>query len=178
MQAPNPSHIHPPHHETWDGDTRTMRNREGVIRRLDACEVTHFGLYGRRMFHRAASRAIGQQVWLLPKLGLRVISWIPRPGVTDIEDYYIDIASITVTGSRFELVDYYLDIRVWTGERADVIDQDEYVAAIGAGYLDQGTAEQALHDAFHAADGLARHEYDLSTWLMRDHNIRLTWESV
>ena len=155
-----------------------MRNREGEVRDLESYRVTDFGLYGRRLFHRSAARAIGQRVWLLPTLGLRVISWIPRPGVTGIEDYYIDIAAITVTGRRFHMTDYYLDIQVWEGERAQVIDEDEFIAAVAAGHLNHDQATQAMSDAFRALDGIARHGYRLGRWLGNDHGIHLTEEPV
>lgn len=155
-----------------------MRNRAGDVRTLDACQVTDFGFYGQRLFHRPASRAIGQRLWLLPSLGLRVISWIPRPGASGIEDYYIDIAAITVDGPRFHMTDYYLDIRLWENDRAELIDHDEFVAAVAAGHLDQRQAKQAMADAFRAVDGIARHNYRLAGWLADDHGIHLTWQTV
>ncbi len=171
-------HIHPPHQEIWDGVSGTMRNRGGDIRRLDAHSITEFGFYGQRMFHRPASRAVGQRMWLLPALGLRVISWIKRPGAKDVEDYYIDIAAITANGGLFHMTDYYLDIRVWEGKRAELIDNDEFIAAITAGHLDADQAQQAMADAYRAVDGIARHGYRLASWLSEDHDIDLTWPSV
>ncbi|GAA4896761.1 hypothetical protein LX16_1313 [Stackebrandtia albiflava] len=175
MQLTSRPRIHPPHREVWHADTGTILNRDGDRRDLETYRVTPFGMYGRRTFRRPASRAVGQRAWLLPGLGLRVISWIARPGVVGLEDYYIDIARTRVVGDRYEMTDYYLDIRVYTGRRAEVIDQDEFLQAVAAGLVDQETAEWALSVAFDAADGIARHGYRLEEWLARDHGIDLTW---
>jgi predicted RNA-binding protein associated with RNAse of E/G family len=175
MNTTTQPHIHPPHQEVWQADTGTMLNRDGDRHTLEAHRITEFGLYGRRTFRRHHARAFGQRVWLLPELGLRVISWIPRPEAQGLEDYYIDIARISVTGDRFTMIDYYLDIRVWTGRRTEVIDQDEFVQAIAAGHLDATEAEWALTVSYQALEGIARHGDRLEPWLSLEHGIELTW---
>jgi uncharacterized protein len=174
--------IHPPHREAWDVSRRRYHSRAGEWLPLDACEVADFGLYTRRRFDRPHKRIAGTNCWMLPALGLRVMRWMPRPGVEDLEDYYIDVAAITVddadtdtdTGA-WRMVDHYLDILVWTGQRAEVLDHDEFVAAIRAGHLDAETAERALATSFGVVEGLAGHGYDLERWLRTAYGIELFW---
>jgi predicted RNA-binding protein associated with RNAse of E/G family len=167
--------IHPPRHEARDVTRRLYHNCAGEWLPLEACEVTDFGLYTKRRFVRPHERLAGTTCWMLPTLGLRVISWIPRPGVEDLEDYYIDMAAITVDDGVWRMVDHYLDIVVWTGHRAEVLDQDEFVVAVLAGHLDAGTAEGALAAGYRVLEGLAAHGYDLDRWLRTAYGIELSW---
>jgi predicted RNA-binding protein associated with RNAse of E/G family len=167
--------IHPPHREAWDVSRRLYHNRAGEWLPLEACEVTDFGLYTKRWFVRPHERLAGTTCWMLPALDLRVISWLPRPGVEDLEDYYIDMATITIDDGVWRMVDHYLDVLVWTGQRAEVFDQDEFVAAVLAGHLDTGAAERALATSYRVLEGLAAHGYDLDRWLRTAHGIELSW---
>ena len=69
---------------------------------------------------------------------------------------------------------HYLDIEVRTGSRAGLSDVDELLDAVRHGLLTPEVAEQAVHRAVHAVEGLARNGYDLHRWL-GGHGIELTW---
>lgn len=165
--------IHPPHVESWDIDTRLNHDRAGGVQALDDYRLTEFGLYVVRPINH--TRVIGMESWLLPSLGLRVSEFWLRPGLEPHQDFYLDIADIEVDGKIWRTVDYYLDILVRTGREAEVVDADEFVAAIAAGLLDADVARQALERCCRTVAGIASHGYDLDSWL-RTHDIVLTWQ--
>ena len=74
------------------------------------------------------------------------------------------------------MTDHYLDIVVRTGQVAEVIDVDEFVAAVALGLLDPLTAEAAMHRTHRAVDGIAAHGHDLDAWLA-GFGITLVWRA-
>ena len=71
--------------------------------------------------------------------------------------------------------DHYLDIVVRNRRGAEVVDVDEFVAAVAAGLLSPTTAEAAMHRTHRALDGIAAHGHDLDAWL-GELGIRLSWK--
>jgi predicted RNA-binding protein associated with RNAse of E/G family len=168
--------IHPPHRYSCDVVRRFTTNRLGERVPLRACEVTEFGLYTEWLFLQPHPHLLGIRSWALPDLDLRVISWLPGPEYpSDTEDFYVDVAEVTVDGDVWNLVDHYLDVRVWTGRAALVDDIDEFVAAVVAGQLSAATAESALATSYRALDGITAHGYDLDRWLRTAYGIELCW---
>lgn len=168
--------IHPPYRYSNDVVRRFTTNRRGEPVPLRACEVTEFGLYIEFLFLRPHPHLLGIRSWALPDLGLRVISWIPGPEYPpDTEDFYVDVADVTMEGDVWTLVDHYLDVLVWTGRAARVDDLDEFVAAVHAGHLTEATAESALATSYRALEGITAHGYDLDAWLRTDYGIELSW---
>ena len=49
-----------------------------------------------------------------------------------------------------------------TGQRTELVDVDELLEALQMGLLSPETAEQAIHCAVAAIDGLAAHDHDLA----------------
>lgn len=165
--------IHRPHVESWDTRTGLHVNRAGATTPLLEYEVRDGVLTALRRLngHHKIAR---MRSWLLPMAGLRVIRWTPHPGrAWEDEDYYVDIASITVEGSRWRFVDHYLDLLVYTGDRVEVVDLDEFIAAVGAGYLDPATAERALETSHRALAGITACGHDLEAWLKEAYGVRL-----
>ena len=70
--------------------------------------------------------------------------------------------------------DHYLDLVVRTGRGVTLTDIDELLDAMRHGLLAPEVAEQAVHRAVHAVDGLARNGYDLNAWLAGE-GMRLAW---
>ncbi|HZC27845.1 MAG TPA: DUF402 domain-containing protein [Actinopolymorphaceae bacterium] len=167
--------IHRPHQESWDVEARINHDRYGGVQQVDDCRLTDFGLYVLRPIDH--SRVIAMESWLLPSLGLRVTDFWLRPEFEPQEDFYVDIADIAVDGSIWRTVDYYLDILVRTGREAEVVDSDEFVAAVAAGLLDLDVARRALDTCCRTVTGIAAHGYDLDGWL-RTHGIALTWQRI
>jgi predicted RNA-binding protein associated with RNAse of E/G family len=157
--------IHPPKNEIFDVGARTNTDPKGIVRAVDVYTVAPWGgLYmarptpGREQFHYLES-------WLLPTLNLRATVFHWNPGHERDQDYYLDVAAITVDGDVWRTEDHYLDLVVHTGDRTELVDIDELLEAHQMGLLTRETAERALQTAVSTVDGLARHGHDLNAWL-------------
>ncbi|MHA7652269.1 DUF402 domain-containing protein [Mycobacterium sp. ML4] len=134
------------------------------MRAVDEYVVRPWGLYvarptpGRAQFHYLES-------WLLPSLGLRVTVFHFNPGHERDHDYYLDIGEYTPGDAVWRSEDHYLDIEVRTGAGAELADVDELLDAVRQGLLSPDVAALAIRRAMSAVDGLARHGYDLPSWL-------------
>jgi len=167
--------VHPPKVSTFDVPARVNIDNKGLARPVDEYRETPFGLYmSRAMVKRPTAHWM--QTWLLPELGIAVTDWWWNPGHTRDQDFYLDIGTIDRHGDRWTLTDHYLDIVVRTGRDAQVLDVDEFVAAVALGLLDAPTAETAMHRAYRALDGIAAHGHDLDAWLAA-FGIRLDWRT-
>lgn len=165
--------MHPPKTSVFDVPARTNIDSKGVGRTVDEYRVTPFGLYmSRAMVARPAAHWM--ESWLLPDLGLCVTYWWWNPGHARDQDFYLDVCDIARDGGRWLLTDHYLDIVVRQRRGAEVVDVDEFVAAVALGLLDPTAAEAAMHRAYRAVDGLAAHGHDLDAWLGA-MGITLSW---
>lgn len=165
--------MHPPKIVTFDVPAGINIDTKGVERAVDEYRVTPFGLYMSRAMV-ARPTAHWMESWLLPDLGLCVTDWWWNPGHARDQDFYLDVCEIVRDGDRWLLTDHYLDIVVRQRRSAEVIDVDEFVAAVALGLIDPATAEAALHRTHRAIDGLAAHGHDLDAWLA-SMAITLTW---
>lgn len=117
------------------------------------------------------------QAHVLPDPGFQVAKFGWKPRVPDKYkiDYYVDIVNITEhSEERWHVRDLYLDIVIIEGKYAEVLDTDEYLAAIGAGYLSQDEAALALTSLHNLLNILAEHGYSLEAYLA-SQNIKLEW---
>lgn len=173
MRHPYADVIHAPKHETFDLVARTNTDPKGIVRAVDAYTLRPWGLYmarptpGRAQFHYLES-------WLLPTLGLRANIFHWNSGYERAQDFYLDIAEVTVHGDTWRTVDHYLDLVVHTGQRTDLVDVDELLEAHRMGLIPAETAERAVLTAMTAIDGLARHDHDLQAWLA-SNAMDLSW---
>jgi len=166
--------VHPPKITTFDVPARTNVDSKGQERPVEEYRVAPFGLYmSRAMVSRPSAHWM--QSWLLPDLGICVTDWWWNPGHERDQDFYLDICEISQDGERWLLTDHYLDIVVQQHRGAQVIDVDEFVAAVGLGLLDAVTAEAAMHRTHRAVAGLAAHGHDLDAWL-GELGITLDWK--
>jgi len=155
---------HPPKHETFDLVARTNTDPKGIVRAVEEYRLEPWGLYmarptpGRAQFHYLES-------WLLPSLGLRANVFHFNPGHQRDQDYYLDIAAITVAEDRWQTEDHYLDLVVKTGHRTDLIDVDELLEAHRRGLVSTQVAQSALATAVSTVADLAAHGHDLGAWL-------------
>ena len=113
---------------------------------------------GREQFHYLES-------WLLPSLNLRANVFHFSPGHERDQDYYLDVAAVTVAGDRWHTEDHYLDLVVKTGQRTDLMDVDELLEAHREGLVSTETAESALTTAVATVSALAACGHDLAAWL-------------
>lgn len=133
-----------------------------------------WGLYmarptpGRDQFHYLES-------WLLPSLGLRANVFHFNPGYEREQDFYLDIADITVSDGTWESTDLFVDLVVYTGIRTELLDVDELLDAHRHGLVTDEGAESAIHRAVDAVAGLTRHNHDLGAWLA-SNGMELTWQ--
>lgn len=166
--------MHPPKTITFDVPARVNIDTKGTERAVDEYRVAPFGLYmSRAIVDRPTAHWI--ESWLLPDLGLCVTDWWWNPGYARDQDFYLDICEIVRDGDRWKLTDHYLDVVVQQRRSAEVIDIDEFVAAVACGLLDTTAAEAAMDRAFRAVDGLAAHGHDLDAWLA-GMGITLSWK--
>ncbi|OLT20729.1 DUF402 domain-containing protein [Pseudonocardia sp. CNS-139] len=165
--------MHPPKITTFDVPRRVNIDTKGTVRPVDEYRETPFGLYmSRAMVNRPTAHWV--ESWLLPGLGLCVTDWWWNPGHAREQDFYLDVCAIERDGGRWVLTDHYLDIVVRNGQDARVIDVDEFVAAVALGLLTPTVAEEAMHTAYRAVDGIAAHGHDLDAWL-GGLGVTLTW---
>ena len=141
---------------------------------MDVYTREPWGLYmarptpGRAQFHYLES-------WLLPTLGLRANIFHWNPGHERDQDFYLDVGDVTVDDQGvWRTEDHYVDLVVHTGQRAELVDVDELLEALQMGLLSPETAEQAIHCAVAAIDGLAAHDHDLQAWL-GSNGMALSW---
>ncbi len=166
--------MHPPKTALFDVAAGVNVDTKGCARAVDEYRVTPFGLYmSRAMVNRPTAHWM--ESWLLPELGLCVTDWWWNPGHARDQDFYLDVCEIVPDGDRWRLTDHYLDIVVRNRRGAEVVDVDEFVAAVAAGLLSPGTAEAALHRTHRALDGIAAHGHDLDAWL-GGLGIALSWK--
>lgn len=146
------------------------------MRTVDEYTVHPWGLYlarptpGRAQFHYLES-------WLLPSLGLRATVFHFNPGHERDHDFYLDVGEYTPGPQLWRSEDHYLDIEVRTGHGAVLADVDELLDAVRQGLLPSDVAELAVRRAVAAVEGLARHGYDLHTWLAAG-DMHLSWRGV
>ncbi|SHL30533.1 hypothetical protein SAMN05443637_1247 [Pseudonocardia thermophila] len=165
--------MHPPKISTFDVPGMVNIDTKGCVRPVEVYTETSFGLYmSRPVVGRPSAHWI--ETWLLPDLGIAVSDWAWNPGHERDQDFYLDIATISRDGSRYVLVDHYLDIVVQQRRSTQVIDVDEFTAAVAAGLIDPAAAEYALNAMVQAVTGLAANANDLDAWLA-GLGIRLTW---
>ena len=166
-------------------NTHTVLPAEGVMHSQRAGKqrsehLEHFQLDGTSLFFAfpVDGTAINyNQVHVLPGLGFQVsrFGWQAHVLEKDKIDYYIDIVEIAEhSADRWHVRDFYLDITVVEGERAEVLDTDEYLAAVQAGFLTQQEAAFALTKTHELVNALATHDYSLETYLSAQ-GIRLEW---
>ncbi len=115
---------------------------------------------------------------VLPRLGVEVSRFEYRRRRTpDDFDYYIDIVRVTEQGERWTVRDLYLDVLVYNGEKAKILDTDEYLAAIAEGHLEADEAAYALETAHTLLNKLAQHGYNLENYLQTE-GVTLTWHKL
>ncbi|SDF14822.1 DUF402 domain-containing protein [Pseudonocardia oroxyli] len=166
--------MHPPKIQTYDVGAGVNVDNKGVRRTVREYRRTSFGLYmSREVVGRASASWI--ESWLLPELGIVVSDWTWNPGHERDQDFYLDIARVEPGEPTWRTTDLYLDVVVRTGQWSELLDADEFVAAVATGLLDPATGEWALHRATEVVTALAAHGNDLDAWL-DTRGITLTWE--
>lgn len=154
---------HPTKCETFDLNEKINVDPKGFERAVDSYEVTDFGLY---MARGADHPEFGYlESWLLPAVGLRANIFHYREGHERRQDYYFDVADITVDGSVWNTRDLYVDLISLTGEPLEVVDIDELSAATSAGLITAEDAERAIYATLRAVEGITRADDDAMKWL-------------
>jgi len=165
--------LHAPKVETFDVAAGTNTDPKGVARAVDVYRETDAGLFlSRPMVDHPT--LLHQHSWLLPALGIRITDFVFRPGHRRDQGHYVDVGDVTRVGDVWYTEDHYLDLVVHTGSHTDVVDVDEYVAAVAAGLLPPDAAERAFRTSTRTYAGLAAHDHDLDAWLV-GLGVRLEW---
>ncbi|WP_442965826.1 DUF402 domain-containing protein [Pseudonocardia sp. HH130630-07] len=163
--------MHPPKIQTFDPESRAQFDTKGVRREIETLREEEWGLYLSRPIV-ARPGAWWVESWVVPDLGVCLSDWRWHPGHERDQDMYLDIASFTRDGRLIRMTDLYLDLVVRRGRETEVLDVDEFVAAVAEGLLAPGLAEYALERSHAVLDGLARHGHDHEAWLAA-HGIEL-----
>ncbi|CAN5593615.1 DUF402 domain-containing protein [soil metagenome] len=153
---------------------RRMRvsSSEENIYPVDAYTLTPHGLYFRIYSDQGSWRMM--QAHVLPELHLQIVRFDWRNGISCDYDYYLDIVRVVEQDSRWVVRDLYLDVIVYEGCKATVLDTDEYLAALREGHLEPDEAEHALTVTHDTLNALAEHSYALEPYLA-SRGITLTW---
>ncbi len=170
--------MHPARVTTYDltpGREPLHTDAEGPFGRLVYTEVSG----GRLAYdlelgegeHPLLSRIQGH---VLPAHGLKVVRFTRRRPERDDFDYYVDIVRVVDQGERWVVRDLYLDVLVFDGIRARVLDTDEYLEAMAEGHMDDSEAAYALLKLHDFLGGLARHGYRLAQFL-ESQGVSLSW---
>lgn len=151
----------PPKLERHDLAARLHHTNTG-LRPVDRYQLHDAGLFVSRRFV-AHPRIRAWHAHLLPALGLQICRY-DFYGQRE-HDYYLDLATITEDGGVWTLQDHYLDVLIWRGKRAEVVDEDEFLSAALAGYLPQQQAERVSRQAQTLLSDLAQHGFNLGAYL-------------
>lgn len=177
---PRPAvHVHPVKTERHDTLTHMHSTNTGE-RPVEVYRETAGGLYVSRAF-TDHPRVAHWQAHLLPGVlgggvGLQLCRYdFHGERDHDYYIYYVDVVSITRRAHIWTVRDHYLDVLVWNNLSAEVVDQDELDAALGAGYIGLQEHAAAMAAARRVLDGLAGHGYDLERWL-DTFGVRLAWD--
>ena len=169
--------IHPVTIVTLDLDAKTkVRNKGREVERysLDTIELRSYGfLYAHSVENEYVARHTSQ---ILPSLNLQVtrFNWYNEHPFGNY-DYYVDIlGEVEQEDEVWTMRDLYLDVLVFEGTRAKIIDTDEYLQAIDAGHFLSSERNLALKRTHWLVNGLGEHGYRLDSFLAQ-HDIRLDW---
>lgn len=151
----------------------------GVVEALEYLSETPGGLSYCALFDEARHPKLrARESHVLPRLGTEVSRFeYRRERTLNDFDYYVDIVRVTEQGERWVVRDLYLDVLVFTGARAKILDTDEYLAAMSKGHLEAGEAAYALSTAHTFVNNLARYGYDLEAYL-HSEGVTLTWHKL
>ena len=145
---------------------------------LSYVEETPYGL-AYVAVHDNHPEALTMQAHILAQLGLQVVKFEylePKRPHTNF-DYYVDVVRVTEQGERWTVRNLYLDVLVFDGERAEILDTDEYLAATQEGHLSVEEAAYALETAHTLINKLAQHGYNLENYLQTE-GVTLTWRKL
>ena len=164
--------LHPIKQETFNVVENVNIDPKGFQREVDTFHLTDFGLYmGRGADHDDFGYL---ESWLLPELGLRANIFHFREGKGQVQDFYLDVADISVEGDVWTTRDLYIDLVSTTGQPLNVLDIDELSAATSAGLISAEDAERAIETTLSAVEGITRNQDDVMAWLL-NMGIELTW---
>ncbi len=140
-------------------------------RRVDHYRQTPHGLFVARQFD-AHPRIRHWQAHLLPAPGLVVCKY-EFHGQRE-HDFYIDVARVAQVQGRWQVRDLYLDLALWDGKSAEILDPHELLDSWRAGFIGEAELALAVETAHTLLAGLGRAGYRLGDWA-RGHGLRLDW---
>lgn len=124
--------------------SKTLRERDGRIYRVEALQQTGDALYYRLHFPDDPQFAAVER-WLLPQHHWVINRFRMHAGAAPFRcDWYIDLDAITVTADRWRVADCYLDVDLYEGQRYEVRDADELAEGLASGEITLREAAAAL----------------------------------
>lgn len=141
-------------------------------------ESSHGLSYGVAFTEQQHPKLRYRESHVLPELGIEVSRFSYRhEAFWRGFDYYVDMACVAERGERWVVRDLYLDVLVYEGKRAEILDTDEYLAAIQENHLNTEETVHALNAAHQLLNGLAYHGYSLEAYLQAK-GVTLTWRRL
>lgn len=171
--------MHPVREYTYVlADRRCVHKQGGEVEALEYLSETSNGLSYLALFDEVRHPKLWcRESHVLPKLGIEISRFGYREAYRPENpfDYYIDIVQVPEQGECWTVRDLYLDVLVFDGERAEILDTDEYLAALQEGHL--ATDEAALESAHALLNNLATFGYSLEAYL-HSEGVTLTWHRL
>ncbi|WP_027480605.1 DUF402 domain-containing protein [Deinococcus pimensis] len=160
--------------ERHDTARREHHTNTGV-RAVEQYREHDHGLYVARPFY-GHPRVAYWEAHLLPDLGVQLCRYELHGGRREF-DYYMDVARIERRGDLWFVRDLYLDLTVWEGARAEILDTDELCAARRASLVGEEEALYAVERAHAVLNELAQHHYRVDRWLA-EKGVALEWREA
>ena len=176
--------IHPVTVVTLNLDAKTkVRDKGGEVERYDL-ETIQSRPYGLFYAHSVEDDKYVAHMacQVIPSLYLQItrFTWRTDDHPYGDYDYYIDTIGEVEQKTEgqnevWTIRDLYLDVLVFEGKRAKIIDTDDYLQAVEAGHFLSGERELALERTHWLVNQLGEHGYSVDRFLAQ-HNMRLEWD--
>jgi predicted RNA-binding protein associated with RNAse of E/G family len=135
-----------------DVKQRCVCDRDGEWYPFDRLEVAGNTLYYARPLDFDILRY--HERWLIPDQGWSISRFQFTPLEPDPVDWYIEMELIDVEGSLWTVLDGYLDMMVWEGQRARLDDADELGDGLDADSISAQEAASVLRSLDRLCDAL------------------------
>lgn len=151
-----------------DTFTASRTYSSGTTRHLRTCQVERWGLRTEcptpeDPFHDA------EVTWLLPTHNLRLTCQRPRSRHAKAGPSILTAVRATSDGRYWRTTDLLLGLETPAGQRARIIQSEEFAAAVAGRVLLVGDADLALCTVHKTLEEFSQFRHDLSAWLAYKH---------
>jgi hypothetical protein len=144
--------VKPPNSYVVDLTEKRFTSTKGEDYRIHRWAAHRDDLYFERPYLKGGVR-YARHTWVYPSRGITVSRMVPPEGSAPFWcDWYIDIVRASRSGSRWTVIDLYMDVGVHEGRAYTLKDVDEVGAALTERLITRQDAAyilHALHDITH-----------------------------